>query len=224
MEKRSPTPPPETTPNWAAGFRRRVPFYLLAAILLAIVAGALTFVYLDRLRAQSVPSIQALVARKDIKPGTLVSSEMVEVRAVPEAILPSGYLTNVNEAIGRLTVVPIAAKEVLLPDKFAGGPGTSLSARLPDGRWGMVIPTGWLASPVPELAPGDRLDLLAYQSGQPVEEAGLIVSAVQVLEFAGTPEQAESLTLAVTLEEAISILYSRSNGFTLIVLLRPEAG
>jgi Flp pilus assembly protein CpaB len=224
MMKQPPTPPPETTPNWAAGFRRRVPFYLLAAILLAVVAGALTFVYLDRLRAQSVPSIQVLVARQDIKPGTLVNVDMVEVRAVPEAVLPAGYLTDVSEAIGRLTVVPITAKEVLLPDKFAGGPGTGLSARLPDGRWAMVVPAGWMASPVPELSPGDRLDLLAYQAGQPVEEAGVIVSAVQVLEFAGTAEEAESLTLAVTLEEAITILYSRSNGFTLLPLLRPEEG
>ncbi|NIS82045.1 MAG: hypothetical protein GTO14_17980 [Anaerolineales bacterium] len=62
--ERVPTPPPETTPSWAAGFRRRVPFYFLAAIMLALLAGALTFVYLDRLRAEAVPTGQALVARQ----------------------------------------------------------------------------------------------------------------------------------------------------------------
>ncbi|NIS82209.1 MAG: Flp pilus assembly protein CpaB [Anaerolineales bacterium] len=222
--ERSPTPPPETTPSWAAGFRRRVPFYILAAILLALLAGALTFVYLDRLRAEAVPTGEALVARRPIRPGTLIDGTMVELRAVPEALLPPDHITTVEEVLGREVVIPIAENEVLLPGKFAGGPGTGLSARLPDGRWAMVLPSGWLVSPVPELTPGDHLDLVAYQSGKPVQEAGVVVSAVEVLQFAGTPTKAEALTLAVSLEEAIAILYARANGFNLLALLRPEGG
>jgi hypothetical protein len=67
--KQSPTPPPGMTPNRAAGFCRRVPFYLLAAIPLAVLAGALAFVYLDRLRAEKVSNVRAPVASVDIKPG-----------------------------------------------------------------------------------------------------------------------------------------------------------
>ncbi len=216
--------PPETTPNWAAGTRRRVPFYLLAAILLAVLAGSLTYVYLDRLRAETLPSESALVASRDIRAGEMLDESMVAVRAVPQAILPAGHLTELPQALGRVALFPIAAKEVLLPKHFAGGPGSGLSARLPDGRWAMVLPSGWLASPVPELTSGDRLDLVAYQAGQPVEEAGVIVTAVQVLEFSGATADADTLTLAVSLEEAVAILYARSNGFALLALLRPEGG
>ena len=46
-----------------------------------------------------------------------------------------------------------------------------------EGQWAMVLPAGWLVSPVPGLNPGDRLDVLGYQTGQPVEEAGLIVKS-----------------------------------------------
>ena len=45
--QRSATPPPETTPSWAAGVRRRIPFYLLAAFLLALLAAVVTFIYLE---------------------------------------------------------------------------------------------------------------------------------------------------------------------------------
>jgi Flp pilus assembly protein CpaB len=218
------SPPPETTPNWAAGTRRRVPFYLLAAILLSVLAGSLTYVYLDRLRAETLPSESTLVASRDIRAGEMLDESMVELRAVPQAILPAGHLTDLSQALGRVALFPIAANEVLLPKHFAGGPGSGLSARLPDGRWAMVLPSGWLASPVPELTSDDGLDLVAYQAGQPVEEAGVIVTAVQVLEFSGAAADADTLTLAVSLEEAVAILYARSNGFELLALLRPEGG
>ena len=86
----------------------------------------------------------------------------------------------------------------------------------------MVLPSGWLVSPVPDIILGDRIDLVAYLSGQPVVEAGVIVGAVEVLEFKGSSANPERLTLAVTLEEAIAILYARANGFNLLTLLRPE--
>ena len=60
--QRSATPPPETTPSWAAGVRRRIPFYLLAAFLLALLAAVITFIYLEQLRASMVPTATALVA------------------------------------------------------------------------------------------------------------------------------------------------------------------
>ena len=78
--KRPSPPPPEATPNWAAGFRRRVPFYIIAAILLAIHAGALTFIFLDRMWGSTVPTGQAMVARKDIQPGTKVTEDMSSER------------------------------------------------------------------------------------------------------------------------------------------------
>jgi len=41
--QRSATPPPETTSSWAAGVRRRIPFHLLAAFLLALLAAAVSY-------------------------------------------------------------------------------------------------------------------------------------------------------------------------------------
>jgi hypothetical protein len=87
----------------------------------------------------------------------------------------------------------------------------------------MVFPAGWLVSPVPPLIRGDRLDLMAYQAGQPVEEVGIIVSNVEVLEFVGTSSSPERLTLAVDLDQATAVLYARTNGFSLLALLKPEA-
>src|SRR3972149_4149245 len=157
-------PLPETSPNWAASARRRLIFYLFAAILLAILAGTLTFVYLDRLRAASLPSNPAVVALVDIPPGAAVDETMVELKLLPDAALPAGALTDVSQAIGRVAAIPISAREVLLPSRFVGGGGEGLSGRLPDGRWAMILPVGWLVSGTPELVEGDRLEIMAYQA------------------------------------------------------------
>lgn len=211
----------DTTPDWNASSRRRAPFYLAVAILLAILAGLAVYAYLDQIRQQSVPTGQALVVRQAVRPGDVLTLDMVEVRAVPLAILPDGSLTDESQIVGRTAIVPIAAGEILLLGKLSAEGGGGLSARLPDGRWAMVLPVGWLLSPVPEIAPGDRLDLLGYQKGGSQSSAGLVVSAVEVLVVHGEKTNPDHLTLAVTLDEAVAIVYARANGLSLLALLRP---
>lgn len=222
MSERPQVPPPETTPNWVAGVRRRMPFYIVVAILLALLAGGLTFTFLERLQAESIPTGQAVVALQEIRPGTEIGLSMVEVRAVPIAQLPQEALTEAAQVVGHVAVFPIVEGEVLVPSRLSGRTTGGLSGRLPDGRWAMVLTAGWLISPVPELRLGDRIDLVAYQIGDPQREAGVIVSAVEIIGIGGSFDSPAQLTLAVTLEEAIAILYSHVNEFTLLPLLRPE--
>lgn len=214
----------QTTPPWPGAARRRVPFYLLTAILLAAVAGILTYNYLQNVRAAAVATGKALVASQDISPGTVLNEELLELRDVPEAVLPSGYLSAVSQAVDRVALVPIAAGEVLLDGKLSGGAGEGLSARLPDGRWALTLPEGWLANPLPDLVAGDRIEIMAYQAGSPIDEAAVIVTGIEVLQFPIPGASQSRLTLAVTLEEATAILYARGNGFALMILLRPYGG
>jgi Flp pilus assembly protein CpaB len=222
MEQKN-TAPPETTPNWAGGFRRRIPFYILAALVFGLVAALLAFFYLDRLQREALPTEQVVVLTDDLEAGSELTDDLVILRSVPADVIPEGSLNDSGQAIGRMLARPMRANEILLRSDFVGEAGSGLSARLPDGRWAMVFPAGWLVSPVPPLIRGDRLDLMAYQAGQPVEEVGIIVSNVEVLEFVGTSSSPERLTLAVDLDQATAVLYARTNGFSLLALLKPEA-
>jgi Flp pilus assembly protein CpaB len=214
---------PETTPNWAGGFRRRIPFYILTALVFGLIAALLAFFYLDRLQREALPTGQVVVLTSDLDTAAELTSEQVMLRAVPRDVIPEGSLNEVGQVVGRVLVRPMRANEIILRSDFVGEVGSGLSARLPDGRWAMVFPAGWLVSPVPPLIRGDRLDLMAYQSGQPVEEVGIIVSNVEVLEFVGTASTIERLTLALDLDQATAVLYARANGFSLLALLKPEA-
>jgi Flp pilus assembly protein CpaB len=164
-----------------------------------------------------------VVLTADLEVATELTSERVILKGVPGNVIPEGSLNDIGQVIGRVLARPMKANEILLRSDFVGEAGSGLSARLPEGRWAMVFPAGWLVSPLPPLISGDRLDLMADQAGQPVDEVGVIVSSVEVLEFEGTSSSPERLTLAVDLDQATAVLYARSNGFSLLPLLRPEA-
>jgi Flp pilus assembly protein CpaB len=217
-----PTPVAETTPTWAAGLRRRIPFYIIGAIVLAIIAGVLSFIYLDQIRRETLPTQSAVVAVIELKPGIEIGEGMVEFRSVPEGVVPANALGQVGAALGRIPARPIMTNEILQTSDFIGEAGAGLSARLPDGRWAVVLPAGWLASPLPSMQSGDHLDLMAYLPGQPIEESGVIVNAVEILETRGEATSPEQLVLAVSLDDATAVLYARANGFSLLALLRPE--
>ncbi len=215
---------PETTPQWATGVRRRIPFYLLASLLLALLAAVVTFIYLEQARAAMVPSAPALVARSGIRPGETITEAMVEVRAVPEGVVPADRLVDVAQAVGRVALVPLAENEIILPQRLSGGGPGGLAGHLPDGRWGMVLPDGWLATPIPGLIAGDRIDILAYQPGQPIAEAVVIAAGLEVLVAQDGKDHAGGLVVAVTIDEAAALAYARANGFLLLPLLRPTGG
>lgn len=216
--------PPRTTPQWTNEDGGRGRLYLLIALLLALLAGVLTFLYLDGIRQRSVPTGKALVARRQLRPGELLTEDSIELREVPLAVLPKGALTEEQAALGRRVVSAIAEGETVLRQDIAGDGAAGLSGQLPDGRWGMILPAGWLVSPLARLQEGDHIDIMAYQQGHPAEEIGLIVESIEILDLPGGESGPSTVTLAVSLEEAASILYARSNGFQLLGLLRPHEG
>jgi Flp pilus assembly protein CpaB len=204
--------------------RRRDALLLAAAGAFALLAGGATYSFAQNLRAEAVPAAEALVALADIRPGSILTEDLVEMRRVPEAVLPNERLALEDAAMGQVAVERILAGEVVARSRLSGGPNSVFSAQIPSGQWAVVLPAGWLASPLPPISQGDHLEVLAYLPGQPEEETSLLLSAVEVLRVEGAQESVGGLTLALSLEEAEGLLYARSNGFVLLALLRPFGG
>ena len=219
-EKQTPT----TTPDWQAAVRRRTRFYLLVAVLLAVLFGVLVFQFFARQQRIAPGELtSAVFAAQEIKIGTTLTAEMLDVREVSVRAVPGSHFSYQEQAIGQVTLYPLVEGEVLLPEKLAGDRGGAVAQRCPPGKWCVSIPVAWFIAAPPDLAVGDRLEIASVLPGNSLEEAGFIATMVQVVALPAGGES-PAYVFAVDDQEALSLLYARANEFQLLVLLRPAGG
>ena len=212
---------PLTTPAWQAAVRRRTQFYLLIAFLLAVLFGVLVFQFFMQQRAaQPEVLTKAVFANQEIPMGEAITAEMLVERSVPGEAVPPLHYSFVEQVVGRVTLYPLVAGEVILPGKLLGDTGGPMAQRCPSGYWCISIPEEWFVAAPPNLAEGDSLEIAAVQPGNPVDDAGYIATEVLVVSLPNANE-GDAYILAVDDQEALSILYAYANEFKLLVLLRP---
>ena len=215
---------PTTTPDWQAAVRRRTRFYILVAVLLAVLFGFLVFQFFSRQQHVAPGELtSAVFAAQDIEIGSQLSAEMLDVRDVSIRAVPESHITFKEQAIGKQALYPLVKGEVILPEKLAGEGGGALAQRCPAGKWCVSIPVAWFIAAPPDLSEGDRVEIASALPGGSLTEAGFIATRVQVV---GLPEAIDSpaYVFAVDDQEALSLLYARANEFQLLVLLRPAGG
>ena len=215
---------PTTTPDWQAAVRRRTRFYMLVAVLLAVLFGFLVFQFFSRQQRVAPGELtSAVFASQDIEIGSQLSAEMLDVRDVSIRAVPESHITFKEQAIGKQALYPLVKGEVILPEKLAGEGGGALAQRCPAGKWCVSIPVAWFIAAPPDLSEGDRVEIASALPGGSLTEAGFIATRVQVV---GLPEAIDSpaYVFAVDDQEALSLLYARANEFQLLVLLRPAGG
>lgn len=178
-----------------------------------------------------------VVAAREIPARTVLTADLLTTREVPQAYLPDAPLEQMAAAVGQLTLVPLAPRDVLrraqlsVPER-AG----QLAAVVPPGRRAVAIPLdpqrgvgGWLQ-------PGDVVDLYAnFDFGAQEAVQGttvLLLQRVAILSVGRDLAPAATagpavprsdnavITVAVTPAEAQRILFTLDNG-TLTCALHP---
>ncbi len=212
---------PTTTPDWQAAVRRRTRFYVLMAVLLAILFGFLVFQFFSG-QQQIAPGelTSAVFASQDINSGTILTADMLDVQQVSIRAVPGSHYSFKEQAVGHLTLYPLIKGEVVLPEKLAGDQGGAVAQRCPAGKWCVSIPVAWFIAAPPDLSEGDRVEIASALPGGSLTEAGFIATRVQVVDLPGAVDS-PAYVFAVDDQEALSLLYARANEFHLLVLLRP---
>ena len=215
---------PTTTPDWQAAVRRRTRFYVLMAVLLAGLFGFLVFQFFAR-QQQIAPGelTSAIFASEDIEIGTLITADMVEVRDVSVRAVPDSHLSFKEQAVGQRTLYPLVKGEVIILKKLAGAQGGPVAQRCPAGKWCVSIPVSWFIAAPPDLAEGDQVEIASALPGRDLDEAGFIATKVLVVSLPGAQES-PAYVFALDDQEALSLLYARTNEFQLLALLRPAGG
>ncbi|MCH8993524.1 MAG: Flp pilus assembly protein CpaB [Chloroflexi bacterium] len=172
----------------AGGVNRR---FLFLALILATLSAMLAYVALSRSDSggggAASTSVPVVVANLAIPAGTLITSDMLELRNVPSNAVSDQALSTTTAAIGQVARFPIALNEQVLLTKIVGGGETAsndvLSHQLKEGLRGMAIQISPVAGAGGLVLPGDYVDVYLVPDqlkGDDHERAFLVAANVEV--------------------------------------------
>jgi pilus assembly protein CpaB len=143
--------------------------WLLAGFVVALLAAYVGFVTVSRAAAapsqaaDSTPKTEVVVATRALPVRSLLTLSDIELKELPAGSMPEGALTSLDDAVGRVALVPLYPGEALLSQRLLE-PNT-LSA---DGRFALFITDDEVLVAVPAddylsrsgvLKPGDKVDV-----------------------------------------------------------------
>ncbi|HYO63031.1 MAG TPA: Flp pilus assembly protein CpaB [Pyrinomonadaceae bacterium] len=202
---------------------KRLLVVLAGAALFGLVAAVLVSRYLSNAQAYTKSLATVVVAKVDVPAGTKLIAEQLSVAQFPQGATPDGVFETMDKAVGRVTVVNIAAREPLTDFKLAPeGSAGGLSAIIPEGYRAMTVKVDDVVGVSGFLQPGALVDVVVVisptdmhqnpiskivlqnvkvlASGQNIDRPkdDREANTVKAVTLQVTPEQAEKLALAST--------------------------
>lgn len=206
---------------------KRLVVVLVGAVLFGLVAAVSVSRYLSNAQANTRKVNSVVVAKVDIPLGTPLVADQLATVQFPTEAMPNGVFDNAEKLVGRVTVVPIAAREPLTDFKLAPEGSTGgLSAVIPEGYRAMTVKVDDVIGVAGFLRPGTMVDVLTVidkpeqglaqrepiskivlqnvkvlASGQDIDKPksdDRDADTVKAVTLQVTPEQAEKLALAST--------------------------
>lgn len=141
--------------------RRRLGWWPAVVLLAAITAASLAGLSADARAtiARYGSTRPVLVAAVDLPAGVPVPPDAVRTEDRPVGLVPDDALDTLPP--GAVTRAPLAAGEAVLGRRLDPSGASALAAALPDGTRGVAVPR---TDTVPEVQPGDRVDVLVVES------------------------------------------------------------
>ena len=154
-----------------------------------------------------------VVAATPIARGATIATAELRVDRIPERFAPPNPFHSISQAAGRVALAGLAPGEAVTDTRLArvrAGPVASLT---PEGLRAFAVP---VFLPPGEVAPGDRVDVLAtYTTGAPHTET--VVPAAQVLTVLRSSTDEAGLGVPGGVSAGAS-----SAGTSLVLLVSPD--
>jgi Flp pilus assembly protein CpaB len=212
--------------------RARALAFLTAAVICAILAAAVAGSYSSRVAARYGPLRPVVVAGAELPAGEPIGADgtgsSLVVRRVPARFVPPGALARVGDALGRAPAATIPAGSYVLGVQLElPRPVRPKAARVGEGRRAVeVAVAGADALTVGGGAPeGSRVDVVIARQAGLGNSARAYIAATNVrllaLRSPAGPGEGWSATLAVTEQQALSLIGAQSAGREIRLLPRP---
>ena len=119
---------------------KRLILALAGAVICGLLAVMLITQYLARVQEYTKDLNNVVVAKTEIQLGTKITADQLGLLPIPNGSAPEGAFRKLEEAIGRVAVVPIGVREPITELKLAReGTGAGLGAVIPEGYRAMTV-------------------------------------------------------------------------------------
>lgn len=209
--------------------------YLLAVIAALITAFA-TYQFATSIERKALSQVQGsvdvVVAAAKIEENTILNSDMVEIKQISKELIGNDVAKSKEEVIGKIVQYPISPGEPIYPTRlFKAGVGESsnrLAYEIPQGYRAVSITVDDVTGVAGFLKKGDRVDVVAYFTGEQKGERKIAFENLLILRTgsdvnSGSNAGAKytSVTFAVTPQQAIDLNYVVANAIIRLVLRSP---
>lgn len=150
--------------------RSRGCLWLAAGLIVALIAGLVAFMALNRATmqragaAQEVAQVDVVVATARVPVRTVLTADVLRIKQIPVNAVPDGALRSLDQAVGKITTLELFPEEVLLVyrllDPNVIPPDARMALVLDGDKVLMAFPAEDLLSRTGVLKAGDRVDLL----------------------------------------------------------------
>ena len=210
--------------------------YLFLALIAAGVAAGATYMYLLDLEEKTrlnTEYTEVTVAARDIAVNETITAEMLKQQDIPRAYLHDEAVQDPGSLIGSISKTIIYEGEQMLKGKLAkqGESGDEFVYLISPGKRALALPLNEVVGVGGLLVPGDHVDVIATldsrEEEETVEYSKIIIQNVRVLaigkrydplKFKEITEQAGTITLEVTPEEAPSLVLASEKGSIRLML------
>lgn len=180
-----------------------------------------------------MPTVKVVVAGQNIPERTILISSMVTVKDWPLAYLPVGAVTRPQDVIGKVTVAPLVAGELLLEGKVSvEAQAVGLAPAIPPGLVAVVLslaPSNAVGGIVGE---GEHVDVLVSVAYGVYDDKGneskdqhttfYTIQDIPVIRVTGQPMDTTAAATGVAAAAAARPQSSMTNSYMLTVLVTPQ--
>jgi pilus assembly protein CpaB len=141
---------------------KRLILALAGAVICGLTAVMLVTRYLASVETHAKDLNNVVVAKTAIPPGTIITGEQLGLLPIPNGSAPEGAFRKLEEAVGRVAIIPIGVREPITEIKLAReGMGGGLGAIIPEGYRAMTVKVDEIVGVSGFVMPGSFVDVVA---------------------------------------------------------------
>lgn len=201
------------------------------ALVVSLVVSYFLYNRIKRQYAAAVQPVKLVAATKPLDAGATITADAVTLVDWPVNFPIEGAMKNTQDAVGRMVVFPIAAKEPIRESLLAAPGSVGLTAKIPDGMRAVAVETNDVANVSGFLFPGCRVDVLVTFKPENArnDQEDLTATVLQNVEVlstgerlqpdpSGKPQKVRQVTMLLNPDDSQKLVLAANKGTVQFVL------